>query len=148
MNIKKLNSRDVALLKELLRVFGKVFDEPDTYQGKVPNDLYLESLLNNKDFIVLIALEENKIAGGLAAYVLNKFEQERKEIYIYDLAVLKQYRRRGIATGLINKLRAIAKEQRAYIIFVQADKDDFTAIKLYESLGKREEVYHFDIQVA
>jgi aminoglycoside 3-N-acetyltransferase I len=33
----------------------------------------------------------------------------------------------------------------AYVIFVQADKVDDAAIKLYESLGTREDVFHFDI---
>lgn len=27
------------------------------------------------------------MVGGLAAYVLPKFEQERSEVYIYDLAI-------------------------------------------------------------
>ena len=85
--------------------------------------------------------------GGLTAYILDKFEQERREIYIYDLAVLKEHRRRGIARELIQKLRQEGKELGAYIIFVQADKGDVAAIKLYESFGTREEVYNFDITV-
>jgi aminoglycoside 3-N-acetyltransferase I len=31
------------------------------------------------------------------------------------------------------------------VIFVQADIGDDPAIKLYESLGTREDVHHFDI---
>jgi aminoglycoside 3-N-acetyltransferase I len=34
-----------------------------------------------------------------------------------------------------------------YVIFVQADKVDTAAIKLYESLGTREDVFNFDIEV-
>jgi aminoglycoside 3-N-acetyltransferase I len=86
------------------------------------------------------------VVGGLAAYVLEKFEQERREIYIYDLAVAEQHRRKGIATRLINELRQIARERGAYVIYVQADIIDEPAVKLYESLGKREEVLHFDIK--
>ena len=144
---RHLTSFDVLLLKELLSVFGEAFAEPETYQGKVPGDAYLESLLGKEHFIVLVAQDGERIVGGLAAYVLEKFEQERKEIYIYDLAVLEEHRRRGIATGLIHDLRQIGKSKDAYVIFVQADKVDTAAIKLYESLGTREEVYHFDIQV-
>jgi benzoyl-CoA reductase/2-hydroxyglutaryl-CoA dehydratase subunit BcrC/BadD/HgdB len=39
------------------------------------------------------------------------------------------------------------RERGASVIFVQADKGDTAAIKLYESLGTREDVYHFDIPV-
>jgi len=33
------------------------------------------------------------------------------------------------------------------VIFVQADRGDAAAIALYESLGTREDVHHFDITV-
>jgi aminoglycoside 3-N-acetyltransferase I len=102
-------------------------------------------LLEREDFIPLVAVADGKVVGGLVAYVLQKFEQERSEIYIYDLAVDEEYRRRGIATGLINKLREIARERGAWVIYVQADHGDDPAIKLYESLGTREDVLHFDI---
>jgi len=99
----------------------------------------LEVLLSKEHFIVLVALDKNGVVGGLTAYVLDKFEQERKEIYIYDLAVLKEHRRRGIARELIQKLRQAGQELGAYVVFVQADKGDTAAIKLYESLGTRED---------
>ena len=144
---QQLTPSDLLLFKRLLKVFGEVFEEPETYQGKIPDDAYLESLLGRDHFIALVAQDGQKVVGGLAAYVLEKFEQERKEIYIYDLGVLAAHRRLGIATELIQRLRGIGKQIGAYVIFVQADKGDTAAIKLYESLGKQEEVYQFDITV-
>ncbi len=149
MNVsyKLLSAYDVPVLRELLQVFGEAFEEPQTYQGAVPSDAYLESLLGQSHFIALVALEGHRVIGGLAAYVLDKFEQERKEVYIYDLAVLSRYQRHGIATGLINHLKRIALELGAYVIFVQADAGDIPAIRLYEILGTREDVHQFDIPV-
>lgn len=135
----------LARFQELLRVFANAFEDHDSYQSAVPSDEYLNKLLAREDFIPLVAVADGKVVGGLAAYVLHKFEQERSEIYIYDLAVLEEYRRRGIATGLINKLREIARESGAWVIYVQADPPDEPAVKLYESLGTREDVLHFDI---
>lgn len=89
----------------------------------------------------------NKVVGGLVAYLLEKFEQMRSEIYIYDLAVAEQHRRKGIATRLINTLKTIAKERGASVIYVQAGKGDAGAIALYSSLGTKEDVIHFDIPV-
>lgn len=137
---------DLPGLKDLLKVFADVFEEPRTYQGSVPSDEYLSSLIDSDTFIPLVAVVDCRVVGGLAAYVLKKFEQERSEIYIYDLAVHEDFRRRRIATGLINKLREIAREMgRVWVIYVQADAADEPAIKLYESLGTREDVHHFDI---
>ena len=62
------------------------------------------------------------------------------------MAVKERHRRKGIATELINELRRTARERGAYVIFVQADKVDDVAIKLYESLGTKEDVFHFDIE--
>lgn len=145
VSYRLLSVSDVPVLKELLQVFGEAFEEPQTYQGAVPSDAYLESLLGKDHFIALVALDGLWVIGGLAAYVLDKFEQARKEVYIYDLAVSSGYRRQGIATGLINHLKRIARERGAYVIFVQADAGDTPAIRLYESLGTKEDVHQFDI---
>ena len=144
---RQLSGRDVQLLKALLRVFGEAFADLSTYQDAVPNDAYLTELLSGAQFIALAALAGEEVVGGLAAYELVKFERERKEIYIYDLAVAAGHRRRGVAKGLINELKRIASERGAYVIFVQADPPDLSAVALYASLGTRETVYHFDIAV-
>ncbi len=144
---KYLFPSDVPLLKKLLKMFGKAFNEEATYGDAIPSDDYLRSLLSKSHFIAIVAIDVDEVVGGLAAYVLEKFERDRREIYIYDLAVDEVYRRKGIATKLINKLKEIGKEQDAYVIYVQADYGDDPAIRLYESLGVREEVLHFDIEV-
>ncbi|HMA75416.1 MAG TPA: AAC(3)-I family aminoglycoside N-acetyltransferase [Xanthobacteraceae bacterium] len=144
---RHLACADVSLLKDLLRVFGETFGEVDTYQHFVPTDDYLRRLLSKQHFIAVVAMNRAEVVGGLAAYELEKFEQDRRELYIYDLAVAASHRRRGVATGLIGELRRIAAERNAYVIFVQADVEDEAAIALYESLGTKEMAYHFDIEV-
>jgi aminoglycoside 3-N-acetyltransferase I len=135
------------LFRKLLGAFGESFEDVDTYTRKPPSEAYLEELLRSDYFIALAALHDSAVVGGLAAYELKKFERERSEIYIYDLAVTAEYRRRGIATELIAQLKAIARAQGAYVIFVQADLTDEPAIALYSKLGIREDVLHFDIAV-
>ncbi|MBV8244817.1 MAG: AAC(3)-I family aminoglycoside N-acetyltransferase [Candidatus Eremiobacteraeota bacterium] len=143
----RLKAEDVARLRELNAVFGEAFGEPDTYDPGRPTDEYLRERLRNQNIIAFVALDERVVIGGLTAYVLDKLEHDRREIYLYDLAVSASHRRRGIARGLIDELRAIARELCAYVIFVQADPPDTPAIRLYESLGAREDVHHFDISV-
>jgi aminoglycoside 3-N-acetyltransferase I len=143
----QLTPSDVAPLKNLLRVFGEAFEDVETYQGAVPPDDYLHSLLAMPYFIVVVARHGDEVIGGLAAYELQKFERDRREIYIYDLAVAEEHRRKGVATGLIGELKNIARERRAYVIYVQADQGDGPAIALYERSGTREDVHHFDFLV-
>ena len=142
---EQLERSDVARLKQLLAVFGEAFEDVAAYQAAVPREDYLESFLADQRCITVVAMDGDAVTGGLVAYELPKFEQERKEIYIYDLAVQAAHRRRGIATGLIVTLKAIARARGAYVIYVQADRGDAAAIALYAKLGTREDVLHFDI---
>ena len=147
INIHQLSAKDLLLMEELLTVLGEAFDEVDTYSSSRPSDVYLKRLLSSDYFIALAALKNGAVVGGLAAYELQKFEQERSEIYIYDLAVAAAHRREGIATALIQELKKIAIARAAYVIFVQADLGDDPAIALYTKLGVREDVLHFDIAI-
>jgi len=146
--IRVLRSDDVVLMEGMSAMFGQAFNEPETYVGAArPREAYLRRLLGGDSFIAVAALQRGEVVGGLAAYELRKFEQERSEIYIYDLAVSAAHRRRGIATALIQQLKVIAAARGAYVIYVQADLEDSPAIELYTKLGTREDVLHFDIAV-
>ena len=147
-SVRILGSQDVALMRAVLTMFGEAFDEVSTYRDAQPGTAYLERLLGSDTFIALAAFKGGQVVGGIAAYVLPKFEQERSEIYIYDLAVTEAHRRQGIATAMMGELQRVAAARGAYVIFVQADRGDDPAIALYTKLGTREDVLHFDIATA
>jgi aminoglycoside 3-N-acetyltransferase I len=149
VEIRHLTPNDLPLMDALLRTFGEAFNDVDAYTANRPTADYMKRLLAGDSFIALVALQDGLVVGGIAAYELKKFEQERSEIYIYDLAVASGHRRQGIATALIGKLKEIAAGRGAYVIFVQADTgaEDEPAIALYTKLGRREDVLHFDIAV-
>ena len=145
MRDRVLDQQDVAVLRKMLAMFGRAFGAVRTYTASQPDDAYLQQLLGSETFIAVAALDGPEVVGGLAGYVLPKFEQARSEFYIYDLAVAEAYRRRGVATAMIRELQALAAKRGIYVIFVQADQGDDPAIALYTKLGVREEVLHFDI---
>ena len=132
-------------MRELLALFGRAFDDVETYAGHPPADNYLEKLLGSDTFIAIAAFAGARMVGGLTGYVLPKFEQARSEFYIYDLAVDEPHRRTGVAMAMIEALKEVAASRGIYVIFVQADLGDEPAIALYTALGTREPVLHFDI---
>lgn len=146
---RQLTSKDLPLVDALLTTFGEAFDDVESYSTRRPSAEYLRRSLAGETLIVVAALIDSTVVGGLVAYEFMKFEQERSEIYLYDLAVAAEHRRQGIATSLIEKLKAIAAERGVSAIFVQADTDpdDEPAAALYTKLGTRKEVLHFDIPV-
>lgn len=148
--LKRLHTGDTVPVRKLLEMFRVAFGEPESDRDLLPEDDYLTSLLADPRCIVLVAEDvDGAVVGGLVAYELRKFEQARSELYLYDLAVRESYRRQGIATALIEKLKQIGKTVGAYVIFVQADTVDKPAVALYTKLCSlvESELVHFDIDV-
>jgi len=146
LSIRRLAADDAAQMEAVLDLFEAAFEDSENYGSRRPSPAYLRRLLASETFVCLVAQGGAAVIGALAGYELQKFEQERSEFYIYDLAVAEAARRRGIATALIEALKPIAATRGAKVIFVQADLGDDPAIALYTVLGRREDVLHFDIE--
>ncbi|HXG80586.1 MAG TPA: GNAT family N-acetyltransferase [Sphingomicrobium sp.] len=144
MQVERLGPGQVDEMHAANRLFSDVFGE-EGYHGPPAGDDHLARLLSDDKFIALVARIDGQMAGALAGYELVKYEAERSEIYIYDLAVREEFRRRGVATALIEEVKRIAREKGAWVIFVQADREDAPAIALYRKLGIEEQPLHFDI---
>ena len=146
--LRRLKQTDLAAMRSLNVLFGEVFEDPESYQNDMPSDDYLRRFLASENTIVFVAEEDGTVIGGLVAYILDKFEQERREVYLYDLAVATDHHRQGIGHRLIEDLKTAAYEAGAYVVFVQADEGD-EAIKFYESLAPTENLRtrNFDFDV-
>ena len=134
IDIRRLGPADAADMRALNRLFARAFD-----------DAYFAEVLARPHVVALAAVIDGEIVGGLVAYELDKLEQPRRELYIYDLAVDEPHRRRGVATTLIAHLRRLAATRKAWVVYVQADHGDDPAVALYTKLGAREDVMHFDL---
>lgn len=133
VHVERLSADDLILMRRLNALFSEAFEDPEHYAANPPGDEWLAGLLAKEHVHALVAMRGDEMLGGLAAYELDKFEQARREIYIYDLAVAEAHRRTGVATSLINHLQDLAASRGAWVFFVQADYGDDPAIALYES---------------
>lgn len=145
ISTRVLPADGVPVLRQLLGIFGEAFEDPHSYTKRQPSDAYLAKLLASDTFVAVASFADGNVVGGLAGYVLPKFEQARSEFYIYDLAVAEPFRRRGVATELIKTMKLEATKRGIHVLFVQADCGDAPAVALYTKLGTREDVMHFDI---
>ena len=148
-SVRRLGVGDLAGFRAMNAVFSDVFGEPQNYAEKKPEDARCESWLANPNNVAIIAEEGERTVGALAGYILPKFEQARSEGYIYDLAVARTHRRRGIATAMIAEMRRVARAAGAWTVYVQADvfEEDEPARALYRKLAHEEIMaHHFDIK--
>ena len=112
--IHRLAPGDDQQFSAMLDLFATVFEDRENYSSARPGPKYRQALLGRDDIIALVALTGEGVIGALVAYELRKFEQERSEFYLYDLAVAGQWRRRGVATALIDALKGtLDAENRA-----------------------------------
>jgi len=64
---------------------------------------------------------------------------------LYDVEVVESHRRRGVATAMLRRLAALAREQGIDEGFVLTEPDDVAANGLYEKAGGiRSEVVMWD----
>jgi aminoglycoside 3-N-acetyltransferase I len=138
--IKRLTEEHLAEFAALVNLFNLVFEE----EPKIGSENHLRQLLRRKDFIVLAALTENEVVGGLTAYELPLYYSDSSEIFLYDLAVKSEYQRQGIGKGLIQSLKAYCIESKIKAFFVMAHEEDEHAVEFYRATGgKSEKVVNF-----
>jgi ribosomal protein S18 acetylase RimI-like enzyme len=138
---RKLTSEDLNYFSQLIRLFEDVFEMKDF---TMPDEEYLRTLLNRKDFMVFIATSGDEVVGGLTAYTLHQYYRSTPLVYIFDLAVERKYQRQGIGTQLIATINDYCRKEGVEEVFVQADRVDDYALDFYSSTGAvGEDVVHF-----
>lgn len=97
----------------------------------------LRQIVNNPDYILLIAYDGDKPVGiALAAKQLKP--DGKHWLYVDELGVRPDYRQRGIARSLMEKLFEIAKEWNLEELWLGTEPDNKAANRLYSSLKPSE----------
>ena len=142
ITIEKLNLNDLTKFTELIRVFEDVFEMK---KFTIPGEIYLRKLLEKDDFFVFVALQDNKVVGGLTSYIMHQYYSESPLVYIFDLSVKSELQYQGIGKMLIAANNNYCSDIGAEAVMVQADIVDDHAIKFYHSTGATaEKIIHFE----
>lgn len=144
MNISTtiLGTNNINEFVEVINLFEDVFEmENFTF----PSTQTLQSTLANPNFLVMVARHDEVIVGGLTVYVLSPYYSEKAYAYIFDLAVRREYQRKGIGKQLIRALNEYCRANNVEEVFVQADVVDYYALDFYRSTKPtgEEQVIHF-----
>ncbi len=143
LRVNQIQDGQVDLFREVVALFHRVFEMKDT---TFPPEAHLAGLLQRDDFLVFAAIhEELGVIGGLTAYVLHQYYNEKPLAYIYDLAVDGSIQRRGVGKTLIKVFKEHCSEAGFEEVFVQADRVDQHAVDFYRKTRPTEEedVLHF-----
>ena len=131
--ISEIQEKDLEQLQKIMR---QVFNS-NTNDPKAKN--FYETSKKNKDIYVLGYYIENILVGTVTLNILTT--PSGKEATIWNLAVLKEYRKSGIATKLMNKAEEIVKNYKDIgRIWLFSGVQRKEAHKLYNKLGYDENV--------
>jgi ribosomal protein S18 acetylase RimI-like enzyme len=133
----------VSILFDLYRQFYK-------YQKDFKNSKnYIHNRIVNDESIIFICIENEKIVAFVQLYETFDSLNLNKKIVLYDLYVLKNYRKLGIAKRLMNKSKDFAINNNFSRIELSTSINNYSAQKLYESLDyiRDKEYYEYSIEI-
>lgn len=141
-DIKLLSAKDLDQFIELLNVFEEVFE---LEKAPLPPKKHLLRVMESPGFFSMVAIHDNKVIGGLTAYTFEQYHSTQPIAYIYDLAVLASFQRKGVGKSLIKIFNDHCKSLGYQEVFVQADKDEPQAVEFYRRtpITEEEDVAHF-----
>lgn len=90
------------------------------------------------------------IAAGFLSAVEVFHPDKRAELFLNEIAVIPEMRRRGVARALIEELTRLGRERGCVSIWVLTDETNAEAMGLYRSAGGRwdgsyQEMFEFDL---
>ncbi|MBT3384102.1 MAG: GNAT family N-acetyltransferase [Prolixibacteraceae bacterium] len=125
ININNLSSNDI---KSYLKQNAQIFNPP--LNTKIDIDDYSIKISNFA--IQFWATFNNKIVGFMACY----FNDPKKEIgYITTISVVKKRQGQGVGNQLLYNAILYAKENDFKKINLEVNKENISAIQLYEKVG-------------
>ena len=132
MKFRELKTSDLASLLELY----KQLDADDAEASEVHSRQVWEEIERNEDIRYFGAVDGGRVVSSCyAVYIPNLTRGNRGICFIENVVTDKDYRKRGLASRVIDLAIAFAKERRCYKVILQSGMARTEAHRFYESKG-------------
>jgi ribosomal-protein-alanine N-acetyltransferase len=123
----KIETATIKLLDRLYEIETKCFDQEAFTRRQIAY------LLTDYNTVALIA----KIDGEVEGFTIAQVEIENDMLFghIVTINVSPRFRRKGIATKLLNEIETLLKQKGLNEIRLEVREDNNPAIKLYQKTG-------------
>ncbi len=136
LKIRKAVAEDVPLILSFIRELAEYERAPDSVSA-TEDDLRRDGFTTNPRFRVLIAEWDGKPAGMAFFFHHYSTWKGRAGLYLEDLFVRPEFRKRGIGKALMVHLARIAIAEDCYGILWEVLNWNEPAIQVYQRLGGR-----------
>jgi ribosomal protein S18 acetylase RimI-like enzyme len=127
MEIKALGPGDEDQVKAVSHLFDQASDADAT-----------RCFLGEHGHHLLVAYEDGHPRGFVSGIKMTH-PDKGTEMFLYNLAVQSEFRRRGFGRALVDRLTAMAKERGCYGMWVVTGAENEAALATYESSGSTAE---------
>lgn len=137
MKIRKIELKDLDRVFELLN---------ELYESKLKYERFKEIYhlkLKDTNSYYIVAILKNRIVGILTSEIQVKLHRAKKQSFIEDLIVDKEYRRQGIGKALLQNAIDYAKENDCEVIELTSYIKNENAHRFYENSGFIKHSYKF-----
>lgn len=124
--------------KGTLKLLNKKINSPSSLALKKK----FEGIISSKKEVILVAELKDKIVAYIHGMIFKNLYS--KGGWVEDIFVLREYRKRGIATDLINEFIALLNKKGYKKIHLSVNVKNKKALSLYKKLGF--EMYHYDLK--
>ena len=93
----------------------------------------MEQFLSNPGTVLIGATVDGTAAGFAIAYSLPRLDGEPDMLFLYEIEVLEEHRRKGLARAMIEELKDRAEGK----FFILTQRSNQPATSLYEATGAR-----------
>ena len=132
MQIRRLVEGDEEAACQLIEQVKFAIDEAP-HVSLDPADM--RTLLADERAYLIAACVDDKPVGLVYGYRFPRLDGPRPMMFLYEIGVLEQYRRRGLGRALVEKLKRFAEEHNCRKMFVPTQASNEAAMALYRSTG-------------
>jgi PhnO protein len=137
MEIRKIEIGD---LDEVYKLLNKLYDNKLKYE--IFSKIYKEKVSDNNSYYI-VAISNGKIVGILTSEIQTKLHRAKKQSFIEDLIVEKNYRNNGIGKELLQNAIEYAKKQDCEVVELTCYLQNDNAHRFYENNGFIKHSYKF-----
>lgn len=106
--------------------------------------MYTDSERPKYDRGIFVATFGSRIIGMISFVILDRLNQLRREFWIPELVVSKEFRNLGVGKLLVEKCEIIARSQKCYRIRLESRSDRTSAHSFYTKIGFRQVALTFE----
>jgi ribosomal protein S18 acetylase RimI-like enzyme len=145
ISVRNATDKDIPVILDLLYKLGRPKAKNDSEMEVFEKQI--KQYISNSDKQILVAELDSKIIGMISLMFISRLNRDKLELYIPELIVSEENRRKGFGNKLIEQCIKIAKEKKCYRIRLESGNQRIETHRFYKILGFTQHALSFTLDI-